>query len=71
MSEPKIIGRTTQCVRCGKKARMFTGHVLTKKREDVIAGWCSNRCHNILYTLKLKGCYGMHSEAMGLQDNPR
>ncbi len=35
----KVIGLTIKCVRCGKKANIWTGHI---KNNTVvaIAGWC-------------------------------
>lgn len=36
--------QTKKCVRCGKTAKRWGGHVL-RGREKIIAGWCSQRCY--------------------------
>lgn len=50
---------TKRCIRCGKEAKMWTGHILDGKKT-VIAGWCTNRCLNAY-----RGCYGKYEESMG------
>lgn len=38
--------QTKKCIRCGKDARMWTGHVLKNDGKSVCAGWCSKSCIN-------------------------
>ena len=35
---------TTKCIRCGKEAKIWIGHVLKRNGYTVLAGWCSHRC---------------------------
>lgn len=35
--------QTVCCVRCGKAAKLWCGHVLAGEKK-IIAGWCSKRC---------------------------
>lgn len=51
---------TTCCVRCGKPARMWSGHILLGKHK-VVAGWCLKGC------LDVKGFVGHHHEWMPLR----
>jgi hypothetical protein len=44
---------TKKCIRCGKFAKMWTGHLLKKNGKQVLAGWCSQRC-----ITAWKGYYG-------------
>lgn len=37
--------QTTCCVRCGKVAKTWAGHVLAKDRKKITAGWCLG-CRN-------------------------
>lgn len=70
---PKLIA-TQYCVKCGKKATTFGGHVIGRERmalgnliqTKVLAGWCSEDCHDSLPS-NSDGCYGEYnSETMGL-----
>jgi hypothetical protein len=36
--------QTTKCIRCGKEAKFWTGHVRKRNGDVVLAGWCSERC---------------------------
>lgn len=40
--------QTTKCVRCGKPANRWTGHVVKANGEHVLAGWCSKDCREII-----------------------
>jgi len=53
---------TKNCVRCLKKASLYTGHVLEGKKM-ITAGWCSMRCLNIL------GFSGIYTKQMGKFDD--
>ena len=35
--------QTTHCVRCFRKAKLWSGHVLNE-RKHIIAGWCRHAC---------------------------
>lgn len=37
--------KTKYCVKCGKTALVWCGHVL-RKEERVMAGWCSQTCQD-------------------------
>lgn len=39
--------QTTKCIRCGKLAKMWGGHVLKRNGKAVLAGWCGRRCMGI------------------------
>ena len=54
--------QTKNCVRCFKKAKVWTGHILDGKKV-ITAGWCSNRCMNNL------GFCGHYKEEMGLEED--
>lgn len=61
-----MVKETANCVRCGKPAKMWGGHVdyfiykgNKPVRVSVIAGWCGNRCHNKV------GFRGMYHPWMG------
>jgi hypothetical protein len=75
-----MVRETGNCVRCGKPAKFWSGHVdywqsMTVKvrkgkeftvktvRKSVIAGWCSDRCHND------RGFVGMYHPWMGDREN--
>jgi len=45
--------QTKKCIRCGKEAKMWAGHVRKRDGKAVLAGWCSRRCVNAW-----KGYYG-------------
>lgn len=36
--------QTKKCIRCGKDAKTWTGHVRKRNGTIVLAGWCSKRC---------------------------
>lgn len=36
--------QTTKCIRCGKQAKIWTGHVKKRNGDAILAGWCSDRC---------------------------
>ncbi|UCG02477.1 MAG: hypothetical protein JSW11_00495 [Candidatus Heimdallarchaeota archaeon] len=38
--------QTKKCIKCGKTARIWSGHVQTKDGRKVLAGWCSEECIN-------------------------
>lgn len=40
--------KTKNCVRCFKPAKFWGGHVLTSKKKKITAGWCGERCKNLL-----------------------
>jgi len=50
--------KTKNCVRCGKPAKFYSGHVLDGKKK-VTAGWCSERCANVM---GFRGHYAKHME---------
>ena len=52
--------RTKNCIRCGKKAKFWSGHVLDGKKI-YLAGWCSHRCFNV------PGFVGRYIKDMGKQ----
>ncbi len=75
---PKIFA-TQYCVKCGKSATTFGGHVIgcermalgNLMRTKVLAGWCSEDCHNSAHS-NSDGCYGEYnSETMGLISDVR
>jgi len=37
---------TKKCIRCGKPAKSWMGHVCKRNGTKVTAGWCSKRCRN-------------------------
>ena len=39
--------QTKKCIRCGKEARTWCGHVKKRNGKAVLAGWCSKRCLDI------------------------
>ncbi len=41
--------QTKKCIRCNKKAKIWTGYVLKRNNKNVLAGWCSDRCCNLWY----------------------
>jgi len=66
VSDMGKIRETGNCVRCGKPAKFWSGHVdyfqyigNKMRRVSVIAGWCSNRCFNN------RGFKGMYFAWMG------
>ena len=66
MGSNDMVHETMNCVRCGKPAKIWSGHVdyfkytgNKMRRVSVIAGWCSNRCFND------RGFRGMYSAHMG------
>ena len=38
-----IAKQTTRCVKCYKPAKFWGGHVL-QGEEEILAGWCSDKC---------------------------
>ena len=36
--------QTTKCIRCGKRAKIWCGHIRKRNGRAVLAGWCSHRC---------------------------
>lgn len=38
---------TRNCVRCFKPALFWSGYVLDRRRQMVLAGWCSKKCQHI------------------------
>ena len=41
---------TRYCVRCGKPAKFWGGHLLIEKgntKKSIIAGWCSKKCSHV------------------------
>jgi len=66
---------TVNCIVCGKKAIMYTGHVKdTQTDEHIIAGFCSDQCYDSrrpsLNSLKINeiGYCGEYKEFMGKRD---
>ena len=66
VSDMGKIRETGNCVRCGKPANFWSGHVdyfqyigNKIRRVSVIAGWCSNHCFND------RGFKGMYFAWMG------
>lgn len=56
-----VIGmQTINCVRCGKLATQWTGHVIKPNGVEVFAGWC-DKC------VDCRGFSGRWSEDMGEQ----
>jgi hypothetical protein len=61
---------TSKCVNCGKSSFQHSGHLkLTIKgalgipfQVNVLAGWCSDECHDSSKSNEL-GCYGDYDEA--------
>jgi len=37
---------TKNCVVCGKRAKIFTGYVISRNGEKIIAGWCGRHCNS-------------------------
>ena len=52
--------KTTNCVRCVKKAKLWSGHILIDG-EEVTAGWCGMHC------LNYQGFKGQYTDKMGLE----
>ena len=52
--------QTKRCVRCLKKAKIWSGHVL-RRGKWVIAGWCSHKCSNAV------GFCGQWTKKMGVR----
>lgn len=52
--------QTTKCIRCGKPAVLWTGHVRTKAGEQITAGWCKGACKRIW-----AGYFGPYKASMG------
>lgn len=70
---PKLFA-TQYCVKCEKNATTFGGYVIGRERmalgyliqKKVLAGWCSEDCHDSSHS-NSEGCYGEYnSETMGL-----
>ena len=54
---------TRRCVKCFKKAKIWSGHVIDKHGGGIIAGWCSQKC---MYT---SGFFGHYRKEMGKKDD--
>ena len=44
MIKGEIMTQTTKCIRCGKQAKIWVGHVVKRNGDIVLAGWCGRRC---------------------------
>lgn len=53
--------QTKNCIKCFKPAKIWSGHVLNEKQEQVTAGWCSSRC------MDSSGFFGHYHKKMGLE----
>ena len=53
--------QTTRCVRCFRKAKFWSGHIL-RKHKHVLAGWCGKACS------QAEGFSGHWTKKMGKQD---
>lgn len=67
--------QTTKCIRCNKPAKMWTGYVLKRNDDKVLAGWCSSHCEKAFraYCGPFKMKYGEESTeviALFLQYKP-
>lgn len=59
---------TTKCIKCGKEVKFHGGHVVGKSigalgipfEVKVLAGWCSEECHDRLKS-DSQGCYGKYT----------
>lgn len=54
--------QTTKCIKCGKQAKKWTGHILKRNGDTVLAGWCSGRCIH-----KWIGYHGLFRKKYGEQ----
>ena len=72
----KIIGSTTRCIVCLKKATHYTGH-LVKGNGKVLAGWCDEHRNTTLcdeqartghmYLMDRVGCFGAWHRSYGFK----
>lgn len=63
--------KTVNCVVCGKPTKNIMGGHVHRKRETIIATFCSHKCFNKPYRglHECKGCHGPYKEWMGLSDS--
>ena len=54
--------QTKNCVRCGRPAKFWCGHVMLKNGERIMAGWCSHIYFRSLAT----GFCGYYQDWMGV-----
>lgn len=59
--------QTTKCIKCGKPAKMWTGHVQKRNGEHILAGWCSKRCEEIIAG-KFQGYCGSFRQELGEEE---
>jgi hypothetical protein len=68
---------TSNCIKCGKPARLYGGHIKAKKKMalgnlidiKISAGWCSEECYNSMESDD-SGCYGTYDNmTMGYVEN--
>ena len=61
------VSSTKNCIKCNKKASIFSGHILSGK-EIIICGWCEEhsdtKCPNLLDGI---GCFGGWHQRYGLK----
>lgn len=77
--QPKLATRrTVNCVKCGKAAVSWSGHVVKYDGETVLAGSC-RKCaddyyhsgiESVLRTMATGGCMGSWREEHGIQEDP-
>jgi len=61
-----MTNQTKNCIICGEKAIMHTGHVLTKKHKSVIAGFCAEHKNTECKQFGgIPGCFGFYQKFMG------
>ena len=61
---------TENCIVCGKKAEIFTGHVLRgTRREMVTAGWCKEHINKSEDITLMEGaaCFGKWKPEYGIR----
>ena len=50
-------------MKCFKKAKVWSGHVIDKHGKGIIAGWCSRKC------MHTPGFFGHYRKEMGKEDD--
>ena len=56
---------TKNCITCNRKAEIWTGHVVTKDGEKVIAGWCKKHYNQ----MRNNGLFGRWRKCMGKENS--